>query len=165
VDEIKKLLTLHLGWWRELGCHWRNLHPCPLFSSTLEGYIANGRDYSADGVQYNDCTICACGLGTLTDSLVTLKKAVYKEKRMGLEGLRGTGSVTESICSLNRIDFAVMAGNSVLDTQLSLRKLEEDHLAALFRTFGELGDPPCSPIACPWKTCWTPGVTRNSIRT
>jgi formate C-acetyltransferase len=241
VDEVKKLLVLHLGWRRELGRQWRNLHPCPLFSSTLEGCVSNGRDYSAGGAQYNDSTICACGLGTLTDSLVALKKAVYEEKRMDLEGLRallrsdwenaeaerrrfiaypkfghgeeeadglaarfveelndfvstienerggrfrlsmfvysaysyfapfvratpdgrksgdllsqgvapgrlrGTGSVTESIRSLSRIDFAAMAGNSVMDAQLPLGKFEEGHLAALFRTFGELGGPTLQP--------------------
>jgi formate C-acetyltransferase len=241
MDELKKLLTLHLGWRRELGRNWRNIHPCPLLSATLEGCIPSGRDYTAGGAKYNESTICACGMGTLIDSLVALKKAVYEEGWISLEGLRallagnwenaeaqrrrfiaypkfghdqaeadalaarfveelngfvhsienerggrfrlsmfvysaysyfapfvratpdgrkdgdllsqgvapgrlrGTAAVTDSIRSLNRIDFKAVAGNSVLDTQLPLGKVQPRHLAALFRAFGELGGPTIQP--------------------
>jgi formate C-acetyltransferase len=59
--------------------------------------------------------------------------------------LRGTKSVTDSVRSLSHIDFAATAGNSVLDLQLPLGKIQPRHLAALFRTFGELGGPTIQP--------------------
>jgi formate C-acetyltransferase len=241
MNELKKLLTLHLGWRRELGRAWRDIHPCPLFSATLEGCIPKGRDYTAGGAKYNESTICACGMATLIDSLAAIKKAVYEERRISLDGLRellasdwenagaerqrfiaypkfghdeveadtlaarfvdetnefvrgienerggrfrlsmfvyaaysyfapfvratpdgrksgdllsqgvapgrlrATVAVTDSIRSLNRINFASMAGNSVLDTQLPLGKIQPQHLAALFRSFGELGGPTIQP--------------------
>ncbi|GHT80382.1 glycyl radical enzyme [Spirochaetia bacterium] len=241
MDRLKTLITVHIGWRRELGRHWQDIHPCPLFSATLEGCIENGRDYTAGGAKYNEGTICACGLGTIIDSLIAIKKAVYDEKQLTLEELRsllasnwvnaeplrrrfiaypkyghgedepdalaaefvkelsafvgtlesergghfqlsmfvyfaysyfakcvratpdgrkngdllsqgvapgrlrGTASVTDSIRSLNRIDFLSVAGNSVLDVQMPVGKMESAQLAALIRSFGTLGGPTIQP--------------------
>lgn len=75
-------------WRRILGSTWSEIHPCPFFSSTLDGCIHNGRDYTAGGAKYNPSTVAAVGLATVVDSLYAVKKAVYEEKWLPLEELR-----------------------------------------------------------------------------
>jgi formate C-acetyltransferase len=59
--------------------------------------------------------------------------------------LRPTASVTDSIRSLHQVDFSSVAGNSVLDVQLPLGRLESSQLIALVRSFGTLGGSTMQP--------------------
>lgn len=79
MDNLKRVIAVSLGWQKELGARWRHVHPCPLFSATLEGCIQNGADYSAGGAKYNPGTVGMVGLATLVDSLYAIKKAVYDD--------------------------------------------------------------------------------------
>lgn len=79
MENLKRAISVTLGWQKMLGEQWREVHPCPLFSATLEGCIPKGADYSAGGAKYNPGTVGMVGLATVVDSLVAVKKAVFDE--------------------------------------------------------------------------------------
>jgi Pyruvate-formate lyase len=79
MDNLKRVIAVTLGWQKKLGEQWRNVHPCPLFSATLEGCLQSGADYSAGGAKYNPGTVGMVGLATLVDSLYSIKKAVFDD--------------------------------------------------------------------------------------
>lgn len=88
LDNIKRAVKCCVDFRVKYGEKWFEVHPCPLFSSTLNGCIQNGRDYSAGGGKYNVATVCMTGIGTLTDSLYAIKKAVFEDKTISFEELR-----------------------------------------------------------------------------
>jgi len=51
--------------------------PGPFMSLLIDDCISNGRDYNAGGSKYNTRYIQGVGIGTITDSLVSLKYNVY----------------------------------------------------------------------------------------
>ncbi len=64
------------------------LHAGPLFSSTYPLYMENGKDVYTDfGAKYNNTSIVGSGLATAVDSLMSVKKIVYDDKRMSLQAL------------------------------------------------------------------------------
>lgn len=61
--------------------------PAPFLSLFIDDCIARGRDYYNSGPRYNTTYIQCTGLGTTTDSLTTLKKQVFEEKRYSMDAL------------------------------------------------------------------------------
>ncbi len=61
--------------------------PAPFLSVVIEDCISKGRDYYAGGPRYNTNYIQCTGLGTVTDSLATLKKHVFEDKTFSMERL------------------------------------------------------------------------------
>ncbi|MFH0759956.1 MAG: trans-4-hydroxy-L-proline dehydratase [Bacteroidota bacterium] len=59
--------------------------PAPFLSVVIEDCIAKGRDYYDGGPRYNTNYIQCTGLGTVTDSLSTLKKHVFEEKTFTMD--------------------------------------------------------------------------------
>lgn len=59
--------------------------PAPFLSVVIEDCISKGRDYYDAGPRYNTNYIQCTGLGTVTDSLATLKKHVFEDKTFGME--------------------------------------------------------------------------------
>jgi formate C-acetyltransferase len=58
--------------------------PAPFLSVLIDDCIANGRDYNAGGARYNNCFIQAVGIGSITDSLVAVRKLVYEDRSLSL---------------------------------------------------------------------------------
>ncbi len=87
VENVKKAIKCSVDFRLKYGKKWREVHPCPFFSSTLSGCIENGKDYTAGGAKYNPSTICLSGLGTVTDSLYAIKKAIFEDKTVSYEDL------------------------------------------------------------------------------
>ena len=54
--------------------------PAPFLSVVIEDCISTGKDYYDGGPRYNTSYIQCTGLGTITDSLATLKKHIFEEK-------------------------------------------------------------------------------------
>jgi formate C-acetyltransferase len=88
VRELRKVMHAGARWLREAGEHWPEVLPCPLFSSTLAGCIANGRDYTAGGAKYNPAGIALVGLGTVVDSLEAIRRAVFVDRWLPMAELR-----------------------------------------------------------------------------
>jgi trans-4-hydroxy-L-proline dehydratase len=61
--------------------------PAPLLSVLIDDCIAKGRDYYNAGPRYNTSYIQCTGLGTVTDSLVALKKHVFEDKTYSMQTL------------------------------------------------------------------------------
>lgn len=88
VDETCRMIRLGADWACKMGReHWR-IHPSPFFSTTLEGCISNAADYTKGSAKYNPSGIALVGLGTIIDSLIAVKKAVFEEKWVTLDELR-----------------------------------------------------------------------------
>ncbi len=59
--------------------------PAPLLSVLMDDCIKKGRDYYNGGPRYNTNYIQCTGLGTITDSLSTLKKHVFEDKTFSMD--------------------------------------------------------------------------------
>lgn len=59
--------------------------PAPLLSVLQDDCIARGKDYYNGGPRYNTNYIQCTGLGTVTDSLSTLKKHVFEDKTFEMD--------------------------------------------------------------------------------
>jgi formate C-acetyltransferase len=59
--------------------------PAPFLSVVIEDCIQKGKDYYDAGPRYNTSYIQCTGLGTVTDSLATLKKHVFEDKTFTIE--------------------------------------------------------------------------------
>ncbi len=62
--------------------------PVPFLSLLVEDCIKNGKDYNAGGARYNTTYIQGVGLGSLTDSLASLKYNVFDKKHISLTDLK-----------------------------------------------------------------------------
>ena len=74
--------------------------PAPFLSLLISDCIAEGKDYHNGGARYNTTYIQGVGLGTITDSLTSLKMHVFDKKTLGmsqmLEALRTNFKAVES---------------------------------------------------------------------
>jgi len=61
--------------------------PAPFLSVVIRDCIANARDYYDGGPRYNTNYIQCCGIGSVTDSLAAIRKHVYDEKDISMNGL------------------------------------------------------------------------------
>ena len=61
--------------------------PCPFLSIVIDGCIEKGRDYNAGGAKYNTRYIQGVGIGTLTDSLASIKYNVFDNKNISMPKL------------------------------------------------------------------------------
>jgi formate C-acetyltransferase len=59
--------------------------PVPFLSLWIEDCIDNAKDYNSGGAKYNTQYIQIVGLGTITDSLASLKHNIYETKRYSME--------------------------------------------------------------------------------
>ena len=59
--------------------------PATFLSLVIDDCIKKGRDYYDCGPRYNTTYIQCTGLGTVTDSLLTLKKHVFEDKKINME--------------------------------------------------------------------------------
>ena len=59
--------------------------PAPFLSVVIDDCISKGKDYYNGGPRYNTNYIQCTGLGTVTDSLATLKKHVFEDKNFSME--------------------------------------------------------------------------------
>jgi formate C-acetyltransferase len=59
--------------------------PAPFLSVLIDDCIAKGKDYYDGGPRYNTNYIQCTGLGTVTDSMTTLKKHVFEDKSYSMD--------------------------------------------------------------------------------
>jgi formate C-acetyltransferase len=58
--------------------------PVPFLSLLIDDCIENGKDYNAGGTRYNTSYIQGVGLGTLTDSLTSIRLHVFDKRTLSL---------------------------------------------------------------------------------
>jgi len=59
--------------------------PVPFLSLIIDDCIANGKDYNDGGARYNTSYIQGVGLGSITDSLTSIKYNVFDKKHLSME--------------------------------------------------------------------------------
>ncbi len=64
-----------------------NYMPAPFLSTVIDDCIAKGKDYNNGGARYNTNYIQGVGLGSITDSLASIKYNVFDKKRITMEEL------------------------------------------------------------------------------
>ncbi|MEF9992174.1 MAG: glycyl radical protein [Romboutsia sp.] len=61
--------------------------PAPLMSVIIDDCIKTGKDYNAGGARYNTKYIQGVGIGTITDSLSSIKYNVFDKEKVSMENL------------------------------------------------------------------------------
>lgn len=61
--------------------------PAPLMSVIVDDCIKNAKDYNAGGARYNTKYIQGVGIGTITDSLTSIKYNVFDKKKFSMDEL------------------------------------------------------------------------------
>lgn len=61
--------------------------PVPFLSLLIDDCIENGLDYNGGGARYNSSYIQGVGLGSLTDSLTSIKEHVYDRETISMRGM------------------------------------------------------------------------------
>ncbi len=62
--------------------------PAPFLSLLIDDCIENGKDYHNGGARYNTSYIQGVGLGSITDSLASIKTNVFEEKNISMPRLK-----------------------------------------------------------------------------
>ena len=81
--------------------------PATFLSLFIDDCITRGRDYYSGGARYNTTYIQCTGLGTITDSLSTLKKHVFEDKKFSMDELLKAVSCNwgrEDNCQLSTVN-------------------------------------------------------------
>ncbi|MBK5113082.1 MAG: glycyl radical protein [Candidatus Heimdallarchaeota archaeon] len=68
---------------------WAKNLPSPFLSLIIDDCIANAKDYNAGGARYNTNYIQGVGLGSITDSLSSIKYNVYDKRILTMKELLG----------------------------------------------------------------------------
>lgn len=63
---------------------WKDCCPYPLYSATIDGCVESGRDLTEGGAKYSTTALSHLGTATLADSLYSIKKLVFEEKKITL---------------------------------------------------------------------------------
>ncbi len=66
---------------------WGDYLPSPFLSIIIDDCIKNAKDYNAGGARYNSSYIQGVGLGSITDSLSSIKYNVFDEKHLTIKEL------------------------------------------------------------------------------
>jgi len=61
--------------------------PAPFLSTVIDDCVKQGKDYNDGGARYNSSYIVGVGLGTLTDSLASIKYHIFDKKHLTISEL------------------------------------------------------------------------------
>ena len=80
LKQLNYLVDIKMRVSNYIDCMFAKYAPAPFLSVVIEDCVARGKDYYDGGPRYNTSYIQCCGLGTVTDSLVALKKHVFEDQ-------------------------------------------------------------------------------------
>ena len=86
--QLSKWSEMAIAEVNELEKDYPQINQSPIISGTYENCMRTGVDAYSGGAKYNNSSICAFGIGTITDELVAIKKVVYEEKILSLDELK-----------------------------------------------------------------------------
>ncbi|MEI6884341.1 MAG: trans-4-hydroxy-L-proline dehydratase [Bacteroidota bacterium] len=93
--ELVNAFRLHLDYLTSIKMKGNNIihrvfadhMPVPFLSLFIDDCITNGLDYNAGGARYNTTYIQGVGLGSITDSLTSIRYHVFEKKTITMQGL------------------------------------------------------------------------------
>ncbi|MBT6941803.1 MAG: formate C-acetyltransferase/glycerol dehydratase family glycyl radical enzyme, partial [Candidatus Marinimicrobia bacterium] len=83
--QVKYIVDLKITVSNYIDTMFAKYAPAPFLSVVIEDCISTGKDYYNGGPRYNTNYIQCTGLGTVTDSLSTLKYHVFEEKTFDMD--------------------------------------------------------------------------------
>ena len=84
LEDVKAYHKKIALWKNRAEARWCDYDPLILYSSTLEGSLEKGQDVTAGGAKYNSTALSMLGTATLIDSLYSIRRIVFEEKRYSL---------------------------------------------------------------------------------
>jgi len=85
--QVKHFIDIKVAGNNIIEALYSNYMPCPFLSTVIDDCIISARDYNSGGARYNTRYIQGVGIGTLTDSLSSIKYNVYDNKNITMEKL------------------------------------------------------------------------------
>ncbi|MEE9189941.1 MAG: trans-4-hydroxy-L-proline dehydratase [Candidatus Neomarinimicrobiota bacterium] len=86
-SQLKYFIDIKIKGNRIIEKLWSELLPSPFMSLLIDDCIINGKDYNAGGARYNSSYIQGVGLGSVTDSLTSIKYNVYDKQHVSMKDL------------------------------------------------------------------------------
>jgi pyruvate formate-lyase/glycerol dehydratase family glycyl radical enzyme len=86
-EQLRFLAVQATDYNNSLGRSHREIRPTPILSSLFEGPMEKARDLTEGGARYNTSGVACIGLTDIVDSLMTVKKLVYEEKKVAFPEL------------------------------------------------------------------------------
>lgn len=87
-EELRYFVNLGIKALNILDKNFSRFFPYPYLSAIMSGCIKNNRDVTCGGTVCNLTSINGCGMANTADSLASIKKLVYEEKRITLRELK-----------------------------------------------------------------------------
>jgi pyruvate-formate lyase len=86
-EQLRFLAGQAVDYNNSLGRAHQEIRPTPILSSLFEGPMEKARDLTEGGARYNTSGVACIGLTDIVDSLMTVKKLVYEEKKVAFPQL------------------------------------------------------------------------------
>ncbi|MCK5004925.1 MAG: glycyl radical protein [Candidatus Aminicenantes bacterium] len=86
-DQVNHFVGIKISGNNIIGDVYSRNMPAPFLSLLIEDCIENGTDYNSGGARYNTTYIQGVGLGSLTDSLTSVKYNVFDKKHITMKEL------------------------------------------------------------------------------
>ena len=87
LDQLEHFVEVKIRGSRVIQAMYAASMPAPFLSLLTDDCISRGVDYNAGGARYNNTYLQFVGIGTLTDSLSSIRHLAFAEGGPGLEGL------------------------------------------------------------------------------
>jgi len=85
--QVRHFIDLKLAGNQIIEQMYAQMMPAPFLSVITDDCIRKGRDYNAGGARYNNSYIQFVGIGSLTDSLAAIRKAVFESRDVTMSQL------------------------------------------------------------------------------
>jgi formate C-acetyltransferase len=86
--QLKYFIDIKIKGNRIIEKLWSNNLPAPFMSIFIDDCIKNGKDYNSGGARYNTSYIQGVGIGTITDSLTSIKYNIFDKKIISINELK-----------------------------------------------------------------------------
>ena len=94
-EELMKAFEKQLNYFIDIKIRGNNMiekiyqkyMPCPFLSIIIDDCIKEGMDYNGGGARYNTSYIQGVGIGTITDTLASIKQNVYDKNELSMDNL------------------------------------------------------------------------------
>ncbi len=132
--QLKHFIDIKIRGNRIIERLWARYLPAPFLSIVIDDCIKNGTDYNAGGARYNSSYIQGVGMGTVTDSLSSLKYHCFDRKTVLLTEMIGAlklGFEGQEDLRADLLDKTPKYGNDDDYADDILRRVFESYFAAI----------------------------------
>jgi formate C-acetyltransferase len=84
IKQLKYFIDIKINGNRIIEKLWSKYLPAPFLSIFIDDCIYKGQDYNSGGARYNTSYIQGVGLGTITDSITSIKYNIFDEKNISM---------------------------------------------------------------------------------